>query len=166
MRVLTDTGPLVAILSATDQYHEICLRTVQGLRGPLLTCWPVITEAAWLLQNTPLAFERLLRSITDGAVEIVPVAGKEAAAVAEIMKKHGNLRPQFADVVLVYLADRENIKTIFTLTAGLLRLQDGTRVRFASCRNRTPDKVTQTYSGCWRVSLGLVSRLFRGHATK
>jgi len=115
VRVLTDTGPLVAILSATDQYHEICLRTVQGLRGPLLTCWPVITEAAWLLQNTPLAFERLLRSITDGAVEIVPVAGKEAAAVAEIMKKHGNLRPQFADVVLVYLADRENIKTIFTL---------------------------------------------------
>jgi predicted nucleic acid-binding protein len=31
------------------------------------------------------------------------------------MKKYGNLRPQFADVVLVYLADRENIKTIFTL---------------------------------------------------
>jgi predicted nucleic acid-binding protein len=43
------------------------------------------------------------------------VAGKEAAAVAEIMKKYGNLRPQFADVMLVYLADRENIKTIFTL---------------------------------------------------
>src|SRR5258708_35619088 len=77
VRVLTDTGPLVAILSATDQYHEICIRIVQGLRGPLLTCWPVITEAAWLLQNTPLAFERLLRSITDGAVEIIPVAGKE-----------------------------------------------------------------------------------------
>lgn len=115
MRVLTDTGPLVAILSATDQYHEICLRTVQSLRGPLLTCWPVITEAAWLLQSTPLGFERLLRSISDGAVQILPVAGKEAAAVAEIMKKYGNLRPQFADVMLVYLADRENIRTIFTL---------------------------------------------------
>ena len=115
MRVLADTGPLVAILSATDQYHETCLRTVQSLRGPLLTCWPVITEAAWLLQRTPLGFERLLRSISDGAVEILPVAGKEAAAVAEIMTKYGNLRPQFADVMLVYLADRENIRTIFTL---------------------------------------------------
>ncbi|HXJ14786.1 MAG TPA: PIN domain-containing protein [Candidatus Limnocylindrales bacterium] len=115
MRVLTDTGPLVAILSATDQYHEVCLQTVQNLRGPLLTCWPVITEAAWLLQSTPVAFERLLRSISDGAVEILPVAGKEAASIAEIMKKYGSLRPQFADAVLVYLAARENIRTIFTL---------------------------------------------------
>ena len=115
MRVLTDTGPLVAILSATDQYHEVCLKTVQNLRGPLLTCWPVITEAAWLLKSTPVAFERLLRSTSGGVVEILPVAGKEAAGVAEIMKKYGSLRPQFADAVLVYLAARENIRTIFTL---------------------------------------------------
>lgn len=115
MRVLTDTGPLVALLSSTDQYHEVCLQTVQGLRGPLLTCWPVITEAAWLLQSSPGAFERVLRSISDGAVEILPFAGKEAAGVAQIMKQYGSLRPQFADAVLVYLAARENIRTIFTL---------------------------------------------------
>jgi len=105
----------VAILSATDQYHEVCLQTVQGLRGPLLTCWPVITEAAWLLQNTSGAFEKLLRSISDSVLEILPIAGKEAAGVAEIMEKYGSLRPQFADAMLVYLAARENIKTIFTL---------------------------------------------------
>ena len=115
MRVLTDTGPLVAILSSTDQYHQVCLQTVQSLRGPLLTCWPVITEAAWLLKSAPGAFETLLRSISDGIVEILPVAGKEAAGVAEIMKKYGSLRPQFADAMLVYLAARENIGTIFTL---------------------------------------------------
>ena len=115
MRVLTDTGPLVAILSSTDQYHDVCLQTVQSFRGPLLTCWPVITEAAWLLQSTSGAFERLLRSISDGVVEILPVAGKEAAGIAEIMKKYVTLRPQFADAVIVYLASRENIRTIFTL---------------------------------------------------
>jgi predicted nucleic acid-binding protein len=115
VRVLTDTGPLVAILSATDQYHEVCLQTVQSLRGPLLTCWPVITAAAWLLQNTPGAFEKLLRSVSDGVVVILPFAGKEAAGVAEIMGKYGSLRPQFADAMLVYLARRENIRTIFTL---------------------------------------------------
>ena len=115
MRVLTDTGPLVAILSSTDQYHQVCLQTVQSLRGPLLTCWPVITEAAWLLKSAPGAFETLLRSISDGIVEILPVAGKEAAGVAEIMKKYGSLPPQFADAMLVYLAARENIGTIFTL---------------------------------------------------
>lgn len=115
MRVLTDTGPMVAILSPDDHYHHICLRAVEGLRGPLLTCWPVITETAWLLQKHPLAFERLLASISDGVVEILPVAGTEAAAIAQVIKKYRNLHPQFADAMLVYLAARENIETIFTL---------------------------------------------------
>lgn len=115
MRVLTDTGPLVAILSPSDQYHEVCLQTVQGLRGPLLTCWPVIAEAAWLLQRAPLGFEKLLRGISEGVVEILPVAGKESTAIADIMKQYRTLRSQFADAMLVYLANRENIKTIFTL---------------------------------------------------
>jgi len=115
MRVLTDTGPLVAILSPNDQYHQVCLQTVQNLHGPLLTCWPVIAEAAWLLQRNPLAFERLLRSISDGAIEILPVAGKEASVIAEVMKRYRSLRAQFADAMLVYLAARENIGTIFTL---------------------------------------------------
>lgn len=115
MRVLTDTGPLVAILAPDDQHHKVCLKTVEGLRGPLLTCWPVIAEAAWLLQKTPLAFEKLLGSISDGVVEILPVAGKEASAVADVMKQYRSLRAQFADAMLVYLAKRENIETIFTL---------------------------------------------------
>lgn len=115
MRVLADTGPLIAILSPNDQYHEACLATVKALRGPLLTCWPVLAEAAWLLRKTPLAFERLLRSISDGVVEILPVAGKEAASIADILKQYGSLRAQFADAMLVYLANREGIGTIFTL---------------------------------------------------
>ena len=115
MRVLADTGPLVAILSPNDKYHESCLATVKTLRGPLLTCWPVIAEAAWLLRKTPLAFERLLRGISDGAVEILPVAGKEAASIADILKQYGSLRAQFADAMLVYLANREGVGTIFTL---------------------------------------------------
>ena len=113
--MLTDTGPLVAILSPRDRYHEVCVRIVKSSRGPLLTCWPVITEAAWLLQKDPAAFESLLARISDGVVEILPFEGKEALAVAEVMKQYRNIRPQFADASLVYLAKRENIETIFTL---------------------------------------------------
>ena len=114
-RVLADTGPLVAILSQNDQYHELCVKTLEDLPGPLLTCWPVITEAAWLLREYPLAIEKLLRSITDGFLEVLPVAGTEAKAVADIIKRYASLGPQFADAMLVYLANRENISTIFTL---------------------------------------------------
>jgi uncharacterized protein len=115
MRVLADTGPLVAIVSPDDQYHERCLKTLENLPGPLLTCWPVITEAAWLLREFPLGLERLLRSINEGFLEILEVAGKESESVFQVMKKYASLQPQFADAMLVHLANRENIEAILTL---------------------------------------------------
>jgi predicted nucleic acid-binding protein len=115
MRVLADTGPLVAIVSPDDQYHELRVKTLETLPGPVLTCWPVITEAAWLLREFPLGFERLLRSINEGFLEILPVAGKESESVVQVMKKYASLQAQFADAMLVYLANRENIETILTL---------------------------------------------------
>lgn len=110
-----DTGPLVAIVAPSDLGHELCVRTLGNLPPPLLTCWPVIAEAAWLLRESPFGFERLLGSFKEGFLEILPVEGAESEAIAKVMKKYASLRPQFADAMLVYLAHRENIDTIFTL---------------------------------------------------
>lgn len=115
MRILVDTGPLVAIVSPKDLYHELCAKTLGNLPAPLLTCWPVIAEAAWLLRQSPLGFERLLGSFKDGFLEILPVRSLESEAIAEILKKYANLRPEFADAILVHLAHRETIDAIFTL---------------------------------------------------
>jgi uncharacterized protein len=114
-RVLVDTGPLVAILSRADEYHEVCVEALRHLPGPLFSCWPVITEAAWLLRAYPAAVQKLLRSLHSGFVELLPLTSLEAKGVADIMKKYANLRPQLADATLVYLAGRDRIDTVFTL---------------------------------------------------
>ena len=114
-RVLVDTGPLVAILSRDDQYHDACVAALRKMSGPLFSCWPVVTEAAWLLRNSPRAVQQLLRGIDGGFLELLPIAGSEADAVADLMKQYEEIRPQLADVSLVYLAIRERIETIFTL---------------------------------------------------
>jgi predicted nucleic acid-binding protein len=114
-RVLLDTGPLVAILSENDDYHENCVKTLYHLPGPLLSCWPVITEAAWLLRTSPRQVQRLIRSIDGRFLELLPLAGEEASGIASILKRYEDMRPQLADATLVYLAERERIDTIFTL---------------------------------------------------
>lgn len=114
-RVLLDTGPLVAILSAQDQHHGVCVDALRHLPGPLFSCWPVITEAAWLLRRNPGAVQQLLKSLGSGFVELLPLASLEATAIAAVMKKYADIRPQLADAALVYLADRDGIDTIFTL---------------------------------------------------
>ena len=118
-RVLVDTGPLVAILSSVDQHHVACVNALHQLPGPLFSCWPVITEAAWLLRSHPRAVQQLLRSCNSGKLggflELLPLAGAEAGAIAQVMKEYQDIRPQLADAALVYLAGRERIDTIFTL---------------------------------------------------
>jgi uncharacterized protein len=115
MAVLVDTGPLVAILRAEDQYHDLCVTTLTQIRDPLLSCWPVITEAVWLLRRHPRAVEKLLLGSAGSFLELAHLSGAEAVPIAEILNRYAGLRPQLADATLVYLAERENVHTIFTL---------------------------------------------------
>jgi uncharacterized protein len=114
-RVLVDTGPLVAIMSRTDQHHKVCVEALQDLPGPLFSCWPVITEAAWLLRRHRGAVPRLLGSISEGFLELLPIQSAEAAEIGKLMEKYRNIRPQLADAALVYLAERDGFDVIFTL---------------------------------------------------
>jgi predicted nucleic acid-binding protein len=112
---LVDTGPLVAILSSADEHHETCVEALRHLPSPLLSCWPVITEAAWLLRAYPRAVQQLLKSMDSGFLELLPLATPEAKAIAEVMRKYSDVRPQLADAAIVYLAQHYGIETIFTL---------------------------------------------------
>ena len=114
-RILVDTGPLVAILSREDEYHATCVDALRDMPGPLFSCWPVITEAACLLRSSPRAVLQLLRSIDGGFLDLLPLAGAEAEGISALMKRYEDIHPQLADAALVYLANREQIDTIFTL---------------------------------------------------
>jgi predicted nucleic acid-binding protein len=114
-RVLVDTGPLVALLSNNDQYHDSCVQELRNTPVPLFSCWPVITEAVWLLRNYQNAVQQLLRSISSGFLHLLPLPDIEAKEIGEILNKYSDIHSQLADAALVHLANRESIDTIFTL---------------------------------------------------
>ena len=137
-RVLVDTGPIVAILSRRDQYHRACVEALRDMPGPLFTCWPIITEAAWLLRKSGDAVQQLLRSMDAGFLELLPLTTEDAQPIASILKKYRDLRIQLADAALVHLAVREGVDTIFTLDQrdfSLFRLPRGRAFRILPTRS-------------------------------
>ena len=130
--VLVDTGPIVAALSEADEHHAVCVEQLRLLTGPLVTCWPVITEAVWLLRKYPQIARRLLSSFHGQPFDLIPLGAADLSGITEILAKYEDLGIQLADAALIHLANREGIDTIFTLDRrdfGVIRLARGKRVR-------------------------------------
>jgi uncharacterized protein len=113
-RVLIDTGPIVALHSEDDEHHERCRQTLRALTPPLFTCWPVLTEAAWLLRTRPRTLARLFDGFDGGFYALLPLSADDLPPISAMMKRYESARLQLADAALAHLAERENIRTVFT----------------------------------------------------
>jgi predicted nucleic acid-binding protein len=114
-RVLLDTGPLVALLAATDSRHRLCADTFATLTPPLLTCWPVLSETAWILRKQPRPLDRIADAHAAGMFDILPLEKGCLAAIAAIMRRYENTGLDLADAAIAHLAEREGIRTVFTV---------------------------------------------------
>jgi predicted nucleic acid-binding protein len=90
---------------------------VQGLQllRPLLTTWPVIAEAAWLLRTTPGGVSGLLKMVSEGLLECYPLDAAAATWMDELLAKFADQKMQLADASLLYVAEQEGVESIFTL---------------------------------------------------
>ena len=123
---------MVAILREADEHHVRCVAQLRELRAPLLTCWPVMTEAAWLLRRHPAAIARLMTAFETGVFELAPLDASDIPSIAAILSKYRTLGVQLADAALLHLANRESIDTVFTLDHRdfeVFRLKGGKRLR-------------------------------------
>ena len=69
--VLVDTGQLVGLLNQRDQNHEAACQLFEKTYSPLVSSWPVITEAAWLLRQRLEGVVALLEMVSAGVLKIV-----------------------------------------------------------------------------------------------
>jgi predicted nucleic acid-binding protein len=113
--ILLDTGPIVAFFDASDDYHESCIELLKGINEPLITTWPVLTEAFYLLGFSWRAQDNLWEFIVRGGVEVLSMDDKQQARCRQLMKKYSDLPMDLADGTLVTLAESKKVKKIFTL---------------------------------------------------
>ncbi len=127
--VLVDTGPLIAIYSASDRHHESCTQQAATLPvGKTFTCWPVITEAAYLLRRHPKEQQHLLQRVEVGDLIVLPLGPNDVPAIRQILTTYDDQEIDLADACLFHLAAREGIRSVFTTDRrhfSVLRLPDG-----------------------------------------
>jgi hypothetical protein len=72
-----------------------------------------------------------LGNVDGGFIALLPLTGKEGPAIAELMKRYEDLRPQLADAALVHLAGREGSGR-FLPSTSVTSLYIGVRVNAPS----------------------------------
>lgn len=114
-RTLVDTGPLVALIDRGDEHHERCVKALKQIRGELVTVWPVITEASYLLADVPLARDVLLAKVEAEELTIADLTSADVPSMRALMRKYRDQPMDLADAAVVRAAIRDGITEIFTL---------------------------------------------------
>lgn len=113
--ILVDAGPLVALLHRDDQHHQECVEALTAIRDPLVTVWPALTEAMYLLNFSWRAQDALWELVSDGTLRLLTLESDDHRRMRDLMKKYRMLPMDLADAALVAVAERERIRRVFTI---------------------------------------------------
>ncbi|MDQ2945706.1 MAG: PIN domain-containing protein [Acidobacteriota bacterium] len=115
---LLDTGPLVSFLASGLRHHEWTVAQWKHLQPPLLTCEPVVTEAAFLLKREGHETDALFALLERGAIRIALGLQNEQADLRALMHRYRNRPMSLADACLVRLSEIHRDGEVFTLDSG------------------------------------------------
>jgi len=113
--ILVDAGPLVALIHADDRHHQECKDVLRSLSEPLVSVWPAVTEAMYLLSFSWRAQDALWELLRRRVFTLLPLGEEDAPRMRELMEKYRDLPMDLADAALVRAAEREKIRRIFTV---------------------------------------------------
>ena len=100
--------------------------------GKTYTCWPVLTEAAYLLRNYPKQRNLLIDAVRADEFSLLPLGSDDLPGIQQIFSQYHDQQVDLADAALVHLANREDINTVFTLDRrhfSVYRLANGNSFR-------------------------------------
>jgi predicted nucleic acid-binding protein len=113
--ILGDTGPLVALFDPKDDGHQRCAKTLQGLREPLCTTIPVLTEAFHMLGPESRGSDRLREFVEKGGLSLWFFSRLTLTRAFELMELYADHPMDLADASLVVAAESLGTRKVFTL---------------------------------------------------
>ncbi|KAA6186078.1 pilus assembly protein [Thiohalocapsa marina] len=117
--------PLNALFDGSVQFHTRDVSFMLGLRYPLVTDLPVITEVVYMLDFVPQA-QRDFLFWAAGAVTIDTKTRGDLPRIRALLEKYSDLPADFADVSLVALCEHPWSTTVASESSDftIYRMQD------------------------------------------
>lgn len=111
MKGIADTGFLVAFANRTDQHHDWAVGVASRVTEPLLTCEPVLAEAAFHLRSVPVVLEM----IDEGLVTLAFDCNDHLQQLKVLAKKFADRHPDLADLCLIRMSELHPHHSIITV---------------------------------------------------
>jgi len=105
VKVIADTGPLVALFDAGDEFHAWAMASLGGIREPLLTSEAVLSEALFLLAPLKKSRAAFLEFWMEGGLVVSFNAEAQKSALAALMKKYQDLPMSLADASIIRMSE-------------------------------------------------------------
>ncbi len=112
--VLLDTGPLLAFLAAGTDHHGWVCEQWKRLHPPLLTCEPVLTEAAFLLKREGRETDPLFELLERGVLRVGIEVEDQLADLRVLMRRYRDRPMSLADACLVRLSELHSGGVVLT----------------------------------------------------
>lgn len=113
MTAICDTGPLVAYLNRHDPYHEWAVAVMRQAVPPMLTCEPVLTEAAYFLREDGLDLDPLFRLLERGAIRLQFDLASHWPRIRTLMARYSQM--DLADASIVVMTELHARSEVFTV---------------------------------------------------
>lgn len=114
-QVIVDTGPIVAILDASDALHLWAAESLKMIQPPLITCEAVLTEVCFLLRRQPRALVAIADLVEKRILEINFSLAEEIGPVFRLLDRFKNVPISLADACLVRSSELHPQLPVFTL---------------------------------------------------
>jgi predicted nucleic acid-binding protein len=101
MNAIVDTGLLVALARANDQYNSWASEIGSQIQWPALTCEAVLAETAFHLESC----EPVLNMLRDGVVRVAFDCESNLEHLRDLALRYADRKPDLADLCIIRMSE-------------------------------------------------------------
>jgi predicted nucleic acid-binding protein len=130
--IVVDSGPLIALFDADDDYHAQAVDFVRENRARLISTMAAVTEAMYVLDESLPAQRNLLAWIRKGGLALNEPEPTDLDRIIQLLEKYSDLPMDFTDAVVVALCERLDTNYVASVDKHFEIYRYRSRTRFVN----------------------------------